>query len=76
MPTKQVLENTKRIIITDIGKRDAFYPDRESYIGLTGEFKQEFSASPPGYSAGNFIPDEGRSIVLFAIRYQELIVSD
>lgn len=70
-------EKMKRVVITGIHERDAFYVDRDDYIGLTGEFEQEANfANIPGYFAGDFTPDgEDRLIIFFAVGYHELSIN-
>ena len=58
----------RRIKITHIHKQDAFYKDREKYIGHTGTFALH-SSSLKGYFGGLMRFDRLSSIYFYAIRY-------
>lgn len=41
--------------IVEVGKNDAWYPDRKKIVGLVGEFRQ--ARNKGKYKAGEFVPD-------------------
>ena len=70
-----IKERKERLVkITGISPKDAYYKDREKYIGLVGMFLPDTWQGTSGYFAGRF----SHSIFLsggttfFAIRYKKV----
>ena len=64
----------RRIRITHIHPKDAYYPNKDQYIGLTGTFDLE-SSWYKGYYSGHFYPDSTgvfRSLYFVAVRYKRV----
>ena len=63
----------RRVKITKIHPRDAFYDQSDELVGLTGEFTPFSGGSKPGYFAGELRFDDKRkglqTLLFHAIRY-------
>jgi len=62
----------RKIKITGIGPEDAYYNDRERYIGLVGMFKPNVAQVTPGYWSGYFSLEGRPTMCFFAIRYKRV----
>ncbi len=62
----------RRIRITHVHPRDAHYPSKDRYIGVTGTFDLE-SSGHTGYYSGFFHPDNTSRVVYFiGVRYRRI----
>ena len=59
----------RRIRITHIHERDAYYDEKEKYIGLEGEFFPNKQHWHKGYYVGYLHLDDGKRYFFIGIRY-------
>ena len=69
------MSEKKRIIITGVHREDAYYMNRNLYIGKTGMFELRPPHFCKGYYTGEFYSDDEKPIprtFFLAVRYKKL----
>jgi hypothetical protein len=67
--------SSKRVRITAVHRKDAYYPSAGILIGQTGKFWKEREIIPGWFAgewAGDQLIDDSRFAVFYAIQYEEI----